>query len=161
MHAWIGFIFSCTMIIIAALGKSGYQIIPGEIAGTPAREFIFLLGCACFGAVMSTLAPTFSPARIAALWSSAALGFVVVVTNLNAIAPQTEPRVVETAPATQQPEEKPVERKAINLVLKKSIREDDWAPFSDFDRRVRQLDQQQVPLPAINETNQPLPQRPQ
>jgi hypothetical protein len=83
MHAWIGFFFSCTMIILAALGKSGYIWVPDSMAATPATEFMFLIGCAGFGAALALIAPSYSPARLASLWSSAALVFVVLIANVD------------------------------------------------------------------------------
>jgi acyl-CoA synthetase (AMP-forming)/AMP-acid ligase II len=153
MHAWIGFVFSCTMIVVAAAGKSGYHVIPGYIAGSATQEFLFLLGCACFGAVLSTLAPSYSPARIAALWSSSALGVVVVVLGLNSVG------VPPAEIATRKPQEQAVEvekakkQPALNLVLKRTVHEGEWAPFEDFEERVRRLDAQQPPISENNEIN--------
>ena len=57
MHAWIGFFFSCAMIVVAAMGKSGYQVLPHGIGGSPDTEFMFFLGCAGFAAALAMLAP--------------------------------------------------------------------------------------------------------
>jgi hypothetical protein len=82
MHAWIGFFFSCTMIIVAAAGKSGYQIIPAGIGGTPNTEFMFFVGCAGFAAALAMLAPSHSTARLASIWSAGALAAVTVALNM-------------------------------------------------------------------------------
>ena len=62
MRAWIGFFFSCTMIVVAPMGKVGYQVLPNGIGGTPDTEFMFFLGAAGFSAELAML-PQATPAH--------------------------------------------------------------------------------------------------
>ncbi len=156
MHAWIGFVFSCAMIIVAAAGKSGYRWLPDNLNATPTTEFMFLIGCAGFGAALAMLAPTYSTARLASLWSSAALAVVVLVVNIDNLGlhdntvRNIEPAVVIPAkPAAKQP--------AQGLGLKKTIHEAEWVPFQDFDYRVREFERSQPELPPNMDTNEPTP----
>ena len=156
MHAWIGFVFSCAMIIVAALGKSGYQWLPDNLAVTPTMEFMFLIGCAGFGAALAMLAPGYSTARLASLWSSAALAIVVLVVNIDSLGPRNNSvRNIERAVVV--PGKTEAGQPKINVVLKKTIHEDKWIPFQDFEHRVREFDRSQPPLPANTDTNQPIP----
>ncbi|WP_108882193.1 hypothetical protein [Anderseniella sp. Alg231-50] len=156
MHAWIGFIFSCAMIIVAAVGKSGYQLVPGSIAATPAMEFMFLIGCAGFGAALAMLAPSYSTARLASLWSSAALAVVVLVINLDNLNLQDDAvRTVE--PAVVVPEKAEAEEPKVDFVLKKTIHEGEWVPFSDLEHRIRANERSQPTLPANVDTHEPVP----
>lgn len=156
MYAWIGFVFSCTMIIVAAAGKSGYQWLPGNLYATPSTEFVFLIGCAGFGAALAMLAPSYSTARLASLWSSAALAVVVLVVNIDSLGlhdnsvRNIEPAVVMPAkPETKQPR--------ADLGLKKTIHEAEWVPFQDFEYRVRAFERSQPALPANMDTHEPTP----
>lgn len=156
MHAWIGFFFSCAMIVVAAMSKSGYQVLPGELAGTPSTEFMFLVGCAGFGAALAMLAPSYSTARLASLWSSAALAVVVVVINIDNLSLHDDGgRAVE--PAVVAPEKPDAEEPKVNFVLKKTIHEGEWVPFSDFERRVRQHERNQPEVPASMDSHEPTP----
>lgn len=156
MHAWIGFVFSCAMIIVAALGKSGYQWLPSSLAATPSMEFMFLIGCAGFGAALAMLAPSYSTARLASLWSSAALAVVVFVVNIDSLDRQDN-SVRNIEPAVVFPVKPEVEQPKINFVLKKTIHEGEWVPFQDFEHRVRTLERSQPSLPANMDTNEPTP----
>lgn len=155
MHAWIGFFFSCAMIVVAAMSKSGYQILPGSLAAAPSMEFMFLIGCAGFGGALAMLAPSHSTARLASLWSSAALALVVLVINIDNLNLRDDGvRTVEPAIVTP---EKPDEEPKVNFVLKKTIHEGEWAPFSDLERRIRQHERSQPNLPASMDTHEPVP----
>lgn len=156
MHAWIGFVFSCAMIIVAALGKSGYQWLPGDLAATPSLEFLFLIGCAGFGAALALLAPTYSTARLASLWSSAALAVVVVVVNIDNV-DRRDSGVRNIEPAVVLPGKPEVEQPKIDFKLKQTIHEDNWVPFRDFEHRVRVFERSQPALPANVDTNEPVP----
>lgn len=156
MHAWIGFIFSCAMIIVAALGKSGYHWLPGYIAATPAMEFMFLIGCAGFGAALAMLAPSYSTARLASLWSSAALALVVLIVNIDHLnLDSSAVRTIE--PVVVVPAKPDVEKPKVDFVLKKTIHEGNWAPFQDFEHRVRVYERNQPALPANMDTHEPIP----
>ena len=156
MHAWIGFVFSCAMIIVAALGKSGYHWLPNSLAATPSMEFMFLIGCAGFGAALAMLAPSYSTARLASLWSSAALAVVVLVVNVDSMnLHDSSVRTVE--PAVVLPAEPEAEQPKVDFVLKKTIHEDEWVPFKDFESRVRAAERSQPSLPANTDTNEPNP----
>lgn len=155
MHAWIGFFFSCAMIVVAAIAKSGYQILPGSLAA-PSMAFMFLIGCAGFGGALAMLAPSHSTARLASLWSSAALALVVLVINIdNLNLHDDEIRTVE--PAVVVPEKPEAEEPKVNFVLKKTIHEREWVPFSDLERRIRLHERNQPELPANMDTNEPVP----
>ncbi len=158
MHAWVGFFFSCTMIIVAALGKSGYNWLPDTMAATPALDFMFLIGCAGFGAGLAMIAPSYSTARLASLWSSAALVFVVLLANIDSLNPYgtsnhtARPAVIVAAqPDLMQPN--------VKLVLKQTIHEDNWVPFKDFERRVSALERRQRALPANMDSDEMAPQK--
>lgn len=156
MHAWIGFFFSCAMIVMAALGKSGYQWLPGNLAATPSMEFMFLIGCAGFGAALAMLAPSYSTARLASLWSSAALAVVVLVINIDNLSLHDDSiRTVE--PAVVVPAKPDVAEPKVEFVLKKTIHEGKWVPFSDLERRIRTHERNQPPLPANMDTYEPTP----
>jgi hypothetical protein len=156
MHAWIGFIFSCAMIIVAALGKSGYHWLPSSLAATPSMEFMFLIGCAGFGGALAMLAPSFSTARLASLWSSAALAVVVLVLNIDNLGRHSN-TVMNIEPAVVLPGKPEAEQPNIKHVLKKTIHEDEWAPFQDFEHRVRAFERSQPSLPENMDTNEPVP----
>jgi hypothetical protein len=152
MHAWIGFFFSCTMIIVAAAGKSGYQIIPAAIGGTPNTEFMFFVGCAGFAAALAMLAPSHSTARLASIWSAGALAAVTVALNMTSFSgarPMPEPAATEAV--TEQKDE--AEKPAINVVLKRTVSDRDFVPFEDFDYRIRQMEREMPPQPADSEAN--------
>ncbi len=159
MHAWVGFVFSCAMIVVAAIGKAGYQWMPEYIGATPYTEFMFLLGCAGFGAALAMIAPSHSTARLASVWSAAALGVVVVVLNLDGLDLREErqinpaPDAVVTVPDKTKPEEE-----TVKFVLKRTINEGEWQPFQDLEYRIRQFEREQPPLNPRNETNQIRPQ---
>ncbi len=156
MHAWIGFFFSCAMIVVAAMGKSGYHLLPGSLAATPSMEFMFLVGCAGFGAALAMLAPSYSTARLASLWSSAALAVVVVVINIDHLNLHEDgDGAAETAVVA--PEKPDAEEPKVNFVLKRTIHEGEWVPFSDFERRVRQHERNQPEVPAGMDTHEPTP----
>ncbi len=156
MHAWIGFFFSCAMIIVAALSKSGYQLFPTSIAATPSSEFMFLIGCAGFGAALAMLAPSYSMARLASLWSSAALAVVVVIVNIdNLNLHDTSIQTVE--PAVVVPAKPDEEQPKIDFVLKKSIHEGKWVPFNNLERRIQEHERNQPALPANMDTHEPTP----
>ncbi len=154
MHAWIGFVFSCAMIIVAALGKSGYHWLPDNLAVSPTMEFMFLIGCAGFGAALAMLAPSYSTARLASLWSSAALAVVVLVVNIDSLGPHNNSvRNIERAVVV--PGKPDAEQLKLNVVLKKAIHDDAWVPFHDFEHRVREFERSQPPLPANIDTHHP------
>lgn len=155
MHAWIGFFFSCAMIVVAAVDKAGYQVLPGSLAG-PSMEFMFLIGCAGFGGALAMLAPSHSTARLASLWSSAALAIVVLVVNIDNLNLHDDGvRTVE--PEVVAPEKPEAEEPKINFVLKKSIHEGEWKPFNNLERRIREHERNQPELPANMDTNEPVP----
>ncbi len=156
MHAWIGFFFSCAMIIVAAMSKSGYQLLPGSIAPTSSMEFMFLIGCAGFGGALAMLAPSHSTARLASLWSSATLAVVVLVINIDNLNLHDK-GVLAVEPSIAAPEAPEEEEPKVNFVLKKTIHEGDWVPFRDFERRVRELERNQPEVPAGMDTNEPVP----
>jgi len=156
MHAWIGFFFSCAMIIVAALGKSGYQWYPSSLAGTPSSEFMFLIGCAGFGAALAMLAPSHSVARLASIWSSAALAVVVVVVNIDNLNFHDN-SVQNVEPAVVVPAKPDVEEPKVDFVLKKTIHEDKWVPFNNLERRIREHERNQPALPANMDTHEPTP----
>ena len=156
MHAWIGFVFSCAMIVIAALGKSGYQILPGNVAATPSMEFLFLIGCAGFGAALALLAPSYSTARLASLWSSAALAVVVLVVNIDTF-DRRGGGVRDIEPAVVLPGKQEVERPKAVLKLRPTIHEKKWVPFRDFEHRIRAFERSQPELPANMDTHEPTP----
>jgi hypothetical protein len=160
MHAWIGFVFSCVMIVVTAAGKSGYQWLPSSLAATPTMEFMFLIGCAGFGAALAMIAPSYSSARLASIWASAALGIVVVVLNLNNLNLRDNQQVVEVAPesAIVIPEAEEADEPPVNFVLKRTINEGEWQPFQDFDHRVRQFERAQPPASEDGELNHTPPQ---
>jgi hypothetical protein len=152
MHAWIGFFFSCAMIVLAAAGKSGYQIIPAGIGGTPDTEFMFFVGCAGFAAALAMLAPSHSTARLASLWSAGALAAVTVALNMTSFTrPDATPEPAATAEAVEP--EKKEEKPAINVVLKRTVSDRDFVPFEDFDYRIRQMEREMPPQPADSEAN--------
>ena len=155
MHAWIGFFFSCAMIVVAAVDKAGYQVLPGSLAG-PSMEFMFLIGCAGFGGALAMLAPSHSTARLASLWSSAALAVVVMVINIDNLNLHDDGvRTVE--PDTVAPGKSESEEPKINFVLKKSIHEGEWKPFNNLERRIREHERNQPELPANMDTHEPVP----
>ncbi len=156
MHAWIGFFFSCAMIVVAAMSKSGYHLLPNELAATPSMEFMFLIGCAGFGATLAMLAPSHSTARLASLWSSTALAVVVIVINIDNLNLHDE-EVGTVEPAVVAPVKPDAEEPKVNFLLKKTIHEGEWVPFSDFEHRVRQYERNQAELPASLDTNEPVP----
>ncbi len=157
MHAWIGFFFSCTMIIVAALGKSGYDWVPDNMAATPATEFMFLIGCAGFGAALAMIAPSYSTARLASLWSSAALVFVVLISNVDGFNPHGN--ATHTAsPAVIVPAKPDMMQSNVKLVLKNTIHEDNWVPFKNFEQRVSALERRQPTLPADVDSHETAPQ---
>lgn len=152
MHAWIGFFFSCAMIVLAAAGKSGYQIIPSGIGGTPNTEFLFFVGCAGFAAALAMLAPGHSTARLASMWSAGALAAVTValnMTNLTDARATPEPATTAEAVESEKKEEKP----AINVVLKRTVSDRDFVPFEDFEYRIRQMEREMPPQPENSEAN--------
>lgn len=156
MHAWIGFFFSCAMIVVAAVGKSGYQLLPNSLAATPSSEFMFLIGCAGFGGALAMLAPSYSTARLASLWSSAALAVVVLVVNIdNLNLYDDSDRILE--PAVVVPAKPDVEEPKVDFVLKKTIHEGQWVPFNNLERRIREHERNQPTLPANMDTNEPTP----
>jgi len=157
MHAWIGFFFSCAMIIVAALGKSQYQWLPNSLAATPSMEFMFLIGCAGFGAALAMLAPSYSTARLASLWSSAALAVVVVVVNIDNLNLRDDDSDRTVAPAVVVPAKPDVEEPKVDFVLKKTIHEDKWVPFNNLERRIREHERNQPALPANMDTHEPTP----
>ena len=160
MHAWIGFIFSCAMIVAAAMTKSGNLTLPEQIGGSASMEFMFFLGCAGFSAALAMIAPSHSSARLASMWSAGALGIVVVALNMNSLTgkPGAE-RNVEPAPAVlSKPEkEEKTEDAAVEPVvkfeLKRTITDKDWAPFQDIDYRIRQMEREAPPQPENSEAN--------
>ena len=160
MHAWIGFIFSCAMIVAAAMTKSGNLTLPEQIGGSADMEFMFFLGCAGFSAALAMIAPSHSSARLASMWSAAALGIVVVALNLNNLTgnPGAE-RSIEADPAAQASPEKddstgePGVQPVVKFELKRTITDKDWAPFQDIDYRIRQLEREAPPQPANSEAN--------
>jgi hypothetical protein len=158
MHAWIGFFFSCTMIILAALGKSGYIWVPDSMAATPATEFMFLIGCAGFGAALAMIAPSYSTARLASLWSSAALVFVVLIANVDDFNPHGN-EIRTARPAVIVPAKPDMTPPNVKLGLKNTIHEDDWVPFKDFERRVTALERRQRALPANTDSHETAPQK--
>lgn len=152
MHAWIGFFFSCAMIVLAAAGKSGYQIIPSGIGGTPNTEFMFFVGCAGFAAALAMLAPSHSTARPASMWSAGALAAVTVALNMTSFTVvNTTPEPAATAEAVE-PEAKKDEP-AINVVLKRTVSDRDFVPFEDFEYRIRQMEREMPPQPQNSEAN--------
>ncbi len=152
MHAWIGFFFSCAMIVLAAAGKSGYQIIPSGIGGTPNTEFMFFVGCAGFAAALAMLAPSHSTARLASMWSAGALAAVTVALNMTSFTvANTTPEPAATAEAVE-PEAKKDEP-AINVVLKRTVSDRDFVPFEDFEYRIRQMEREMPPQPQNSEAN--------
>jgi len=156
MHAWIGFVFSCAMIIVVALGKSGYDWLPSSLAATPSMEFMFLIGSAGFGAALAMLAPSYSAARLASLWSSAALAIVVFVVNIDSL-DLYDNSVRNIEPVVVVPAKPQADEPKIDVVLKKTIHESEWVPFQDFDYRVRSFERSQPSLPANMDTNEPTP----
>lgn len=156
MHAWIGFFFSCAMIIVAALGKSGYQWLPDSMAATPSNEFMFLIGCAGFGAALAMLAPSYSVARLASMWSSAALAVVVVIINIDNLNLRDN-SVQNVEPAVVVPANPDVKQPKVDFVLKKTIHEGEWVPFSNLERRIREHERNQPTLPANMDTHEPTP----
>ncbi len=163
MHAWIGFIFSCLMIVIAAASKSGYDVLPAGLSATPSTQFMFLIGCAGFGGALALLAPNYSSARLASIWSSAALAVVVVVLNLDHLpgGAASKASQVEPLPTVAEPVEKDpnAEEPKINFVFKRTTNEGDFVPFEDFEYRVRKAEHDLPELPEENESNQVLPPR--
>jgi len=157
MHAWIGFFFSCTIIIIAALGKSGFSWVPDNMAATPAIEFMFLIGCAGFGAALAMIAPSYSTARLASLWSSAALVFVVLISNVDGLNPH-DISIRTAQPAVIVPPKHDIMQPSVNLALKNTIHEASWVPFKDFERRVTALERRQRALPANTDSHETAPQ---
>ena len=160
MHAWIGFFFSCAMIVVAAMGKSGYQVLPHGIGGSPDTEFMFFLGCAGFAAALAMLAPSHSSARLASLWSACALDAVVVALNLGNFSNTGDAtREIEPQPAVQVPQPDSSEQPAtgnelpIKFELKRTVSEGDWAPFQDIDYRIRQMEREMPPQPENSEAN--------
>lgn len=152
MHAWIGFFFSCAMIVLAAAGKSGYQIIPSGIGGTPNTEFMFFVGCAGFAAALAMLAPSHSTARLASMWSAGALAAVTVALNMTSFTgarATTEPAATAETVEPQAKEDKP----AINVVLKRTVSDRDFVPFEDFEYRIRQMEREMPPQPENSEAN--------
>jgi hypothetical protein len=160
MHAWIGFFFSCAMIVVAALGKSGYQLLPQGIGGTPDTEFMFFLGCAGFSAALAMLAPSHSSARIASIWSASALGAVVVALNLGNFSGvgdttrEIEPQpAVQVSPPDTAQEQSTAKELPIKFELKRTVSEGNWAPFQDIDYRIRQMEREMPPQPENSEAN--------
>lgn len=157
MHAWIGFFFSCAMMVVAALGKSGYSILPTGIGGTPNTEFLFLMGCAGFGAALAMLAPSHSSARLASLWSAGALAAIVVALNMTGFSRDTvkqiEPDVAVEVPAKEDATVEEADRLPVHFELKRTVVNKDWAPFEDFDYRIRQIERDMPPQPANSEAN--------
>lgn len=152
MHAWIGFFFSCAMIVLAAAGKSGYQIIPSGIGGTPNTEFMFFVGCAGFAAALAMLAPSHSTARLASMWSAGALAAVTVALNMTSFTvANTTPEPAATAEAVEPQEKK--DEPAINVVLKRTVSNRDFVPFEDFEYRIRQMEREMPPQPQNSEAN--------
>jgi hypothetical protein len=147
MHAWIGFFFSCAMIVLAAAGKSGYQIIPAGIGGTPDTEFMFFVGCAGFAAALAMLAPSHSTARLASIWSAGALAAVTVALNMTSFTRRTTPCQNRQPPRRSQSREDEEEKPAINVVLKRTVSDRDFVPFEDFDYRIRQMEREMPPQP--------------
>ncbi len=148
MHAWIGFFFSCVMIVLAAAGKSGYNWIPGGIGGTPNTEFMFYIGCVGFAGALAMLAPSHSSARLASIWSATALAAVVGALHLNALTGHLgKDREASTGLPVQVAEEpKPGAAEIpVNFELKRTIADKDFTPFADFDYRVRQLERDAPP----------------
>lgn len=156
MHAWIGFVFSCAMIIVAGMGKSGYHWLPSSLTATPTMEFLFLMGCAGFGAALALLAPNYSTARLASLWSSAALAVVVLVVNIDSHDRRGN-TVRNIEPAVVIPGKPDDKKPKLNSVLKTTIHEGEWVPFRDFDHRVREFERSQPSLPENMDTNEPIP----
>ncbi|MEM7635867.1 MAG: hypothetical protein AAF299_14975 [Pseudomonadota bacterium] len=156
MHAWIGFFFSCAMIIVAALGKSGYQWLPDSLVANPSTQFMFLIGCAGFGGALAMLAPSYSTARLASLWSSAALAVVVLVVNIDNLN-LSDNSVQSVEPAVVVPAKPDAEEPKVDVVLKKTIHEDKWVPFNNLERRIREHERNQPQLPANMDTHEPIP----
>ena len=156
MHAWIGFFFSCAMIIVVALGNSAYQWLPSSLAATPSSEFLFLIGCAGFGGALAMLAPSYSTARLASLWSSAALAVVVLVVNIDNLSLHDN-SVRNVEPAVVIPAKPGVEEPKVDFVLKKTIHEGQWVPFNNLERRIREHERNQPALSANMDTYEPTP----
>lgn len=160
MHAWIGFFFSCTTIVVAAMAKAGYLVLPNGIGGTPDTEFIFFLGCAGFSAALAMLAPSHSSARLASIWSASALVAVVVALNLgNFSGPGEAIQEIEPEPAVQVPLPDSGQGEAkdhelpVKFELKRTVTDTDWAPFQDIDYRIRQMEREMPPQPENSEAN--------
>ena len=157
MHAWIGLFFSCTMMIVAAIAKSDAHWVPTALAATPSIEFMFLLGCAGFGAALAMIAPSHSTARLASLWSSAGLAIFVVVLNLDGLSAnrdkQIEPPQTRIINEVVKSEEAPL----MKFTLKRTVHEGEWQPFQDFEGRLREVERSQPQLPEDNETTQVIP----
>ena len=102
------------------------------------------------------LAPSYSTARLASLWSSAALAVVVVVINIDNLNlfGDTD-RAVE--PVVVVPAKPDVEEPKVDFVLKKTIHEDKWVPFNNLERRIREHERNQPALPANMDTHEPTP----
>ena len=158
MHAWIGFVFSCVMILIAAAGKSGYQLLPASIGSAPDLEFMFFIGCAGVAAALSLLAPSHSSARLASMWSASALAAVVVALNLTGLTGNGKERIIESETAVQLPSTTKEgatagEEPRVNVTLKRTVTDPDWAPFQDIDYRIKMMERQMEPQPANSEAN--------
>ena len=153
MHAWIGFFFSCVMIILAAAGKSGYNWMPAGIGGTPNTELMFYIGCVGFAGALAMLAPSHSSARLASIWSTSALAAVVIALNLNALTGNLgKDHAVETAtPIQLQEPEITKEEIPVNFILKRTVTNKDFKPFEDFEYRVRMLEREAPPQPEGSE----------
>ena len=102
------------------------------------------------------LAPSYSTARLASLWSSAALAVVVVVVNIdNLNLYDDSDRIVE--PAEVVPAQPDVEKPKVDFVLKKTIHEGEWVPFNNLERRIREHERNQPALPANMDIHEPVP----
>lgn len=160
MHAWIGFFFSCAMIVAAAMAKSGNLTLPEQIGGSASMEFMFFLGCAGFSAGLAMLAPSHSSARLASMWSAGALAVVVVALNMtNLTGKPGAAREVEPAPPVlSEPEKKEQSDDAavapvVKFELKRTVTDKDWTPFQDIDYRIRQMEREMPPQPENSEAN--------
>lgn len=160
MHAWIGFFFSCAMIVAAAMAKSGNLALSEQIGGLASMEFMFFLGCAGFSAALAMLAPSHSSARLASMWSAGALAVVVVALNMTNLTgkPATERDVEAAPPVLGKPEQKDQADDAavapvVKFELKRTITNEDWTPFQDIDYRIRQMEREMPPQPENSEAN--------
>jgi hypothetical protein len=141
------------MIVLAAAGKSGYQIIPAGIGGTPDTEFMFFVGCAGFAAALAMLAPSHSTARLASMWSAGALAAVTVALNMTSFTGRRRHARTGCHPRRWNLRRKTKKKPAINVVLKRTVSDRDFVPFEDFEYRIRQMEREMPPQPADSEAN--------